>query len=371
VVVSVALDAGKLHFSVRDSGIGIPADKQDRLFKSFSQVDSSTTRNFGGTGLGLAISKRLTELMGGRMWVESEAGKGSVFQFTILFKTVDAQPEATAPAPVRLNGKRLLVVEDHNTNREILTQYTAAWGMKSEAVAMGTDALSLLKRDQAFDVVVIDLQLPDMDAMKLVEEIRRLPGAQNLPIVLLTSVRLRAGDNSASLAGISVFVYKPIRRGQLLDALSRVVDGERQVRRAPTVSEVDKALATRMPLRILLADDNPVNLKVGQAYLLKMGYRAEVATNGIEVLQALERQPYDIVFLDVQMPEMDGYEAARQVCQRWTGSERPRMIAMTGNAMQGDREKCLAAGMDDYVAKPVRPKELESTLIRWGTQANA
>jgi CheY-like chemotaxis protein len=181
----------------------------------------------------------------------------------------------------------------------------------------------------------------------------------------LSSRHLRAGDHAAAALGISVFIYKPIRRAPLLDALSRAVEGRQQAKKAPVVPEMDPTLASRLPLRILLADDNPVNLKVGRAYLEKMGYRVGLVSNGLEVIQSLELQPYDIVFLDVQMPEMDGYETSRLIRRRWK-DERPTLIAMTGNVMEGDREKCLAAGMDDYISKPVRAKELEGILVRWG-----
>jgi len=227
------------------------------------------------------------------------------------------------------------------------------------------EALARLQSNKTFDLAILDQQLPDTDGLKLAEDIRRLPGCQALPLILLTSTRLRAGDTSASALGISVFIYKPIRRSQLIDTLSRALEGRQQHKKTPAISELDGTLAARLPLRILLADDNPVNLKVGRVYLEKMGYRVGMVSNGLEVLQALELQPYDIVFLDVQMPEMDGYEAAREVCRRW-GEQRPRLIAMTGNAMQGDREKCLEAGMDDYITKPIRAKALEAVLISWG-----
>jgi signal transduction histidine kinase len=353
-----------LHFAVRDTGIGIPLDKQDRLFKSFSQVDSSTTRKYGGTGLGLAVSKQLAELMGGKMWVESDEGKGSTFHFTIQLKPAEAGVMEKPSVDLKLAGKKILIVEDNATNNHILAHFGESQGMLPQVAATSAEALTRMQSGETYQLVILDQQLPDMDGRKLAEQIRLLPGCQSLPLILLSSTRLRAGDTSASIVGISVFVYKPIRRSQLLDALGRALGGQEQ-KKAPVIEEFDGAMASRLPLRILLADDNAVNLKVGQAYFKRMGYYPESASNGLEVIAALERQPFDIVFLDVQMPEMDGYEAARQICSRWA-KQRPRMIAMTGNAMQGDREKCLDAGMDDYIAKPIRPKALEAALLRWG-----
>ncbi len=357
-----------VHFSVRDTGIGIPAHKQDRLFKSFSQVDSSTTRQFGGTGLGLAISKRLTEFMGGRMWVESEAGQGSTFHFTIQIKPFAAGPlvpwEAAHP---HLAGRRVLVLEDNDTNRRILTCWLEKFGMRVTTVTTAQEALEQLRQENAFDAAILDFQLPGTDGLSLAAAARKLPGGQLLHLLLLTSVHLRAGDPRAAAAGVSVSIYKPIRPKQLLDALSQSFDRRATSnRKASGALMFDASFASRLPLRILIADDNRVNQKVGSGFLGKLGYRADVVSNGLEVLQALERQPYDLIFLDVQMPEMDGYEAARQLRLRWTGADRPRIIAMTGNAMQGDRENCLQAGMDDYIAKPVRAEDLRAALERWG-----
>jgi signal transduction histidine kinase len=360
-----------LHFSVRDTGIGIPKHKQDRLFKSFSQVDSSTTRQFGGTGLGLVISKRLAEFMGGRMWVESEGENGSTFHFTIHIKPLlDGR---TVPWDVRhpdLARRRVLVFEDNDTNRRILTGWLEVFGMHSTAVTTAHDALERLQHDGPFDAAILDFQAPDMDGLTLAEAVRKLPDGQSVRVLLLTSIHLRAGDPRAARAGVSISIYKPIRPKQLLEALCQSFDRRpMSLRKAPASLAFDPAFASRLPLRLLMADDNRVNQKVGSSFLEKLGYRAEVVGNGLEVLQALERQPYDLVFLDVQMPEMDGYEAARQLRQRWPDAERPRIIAMTGNAMLGDRERCLEAGMDDYIAKPVRIEELRAALERWGRRS--
>jgi signal transduction histidine kinase/HPt (histidine-containing phosphotransfer) domain-containing protein len=359
-----------LHFSVRDTGIGIPLDKQHRLFKSFQQVDASTTRHYGGTGLGLAICRRLSELMGGKVWVESDAGKGSTFHFTIQVKSA----AATAPAPwqtlqPQLSGKRVLVVEDNNTNRQILLHRLKQWGLAAEALGTAAEALAMVANSPPFDAAILDLQLPDVDGLALAGQIRRLQRGADLPILLLSSVRMRGDDVQPLQLGISVFVHKPIRPVQFLEALYRGMGVQLQREKRPPLSPaLDSSFARRFPMRLLLADDNAINVKVGLSVLSKLGYRADVAHNGLEVLKATERAAYDIILLDVQMPEMDGIEAARAICQKWPEPKRPRMIAMTGNALLGDREKCLEAGMDDYISKPVRIGELQATLERWAAR---
>jgi CheY-like chemotaxis protein/nitrogen-specific signal transduction histidine kinase/HPt (histidine-containing phosphotransfer) domain-containing protein len=357
-----------LHFSVRDTGIGIPSDRQHRLFKSFQQVDASTTRHYGGTGLGLAICKRLAELMGGRIWVESDSGQGANFHFTISARAAaaTAPPSWQLPQP-QLTGKRILIVEDNATNRRILTHRIEQWGMVVETAQTGSETLDCMTHSHPFDAVLLDLQLTDVDGFTLAEKVRALPSGRYLPLILLSSVRLRGDDQRPLNTGISVFVYKPIRPAQLLEALCRAQNVQIQREKKPPASPaLDADLARRLPLRLLLADDNPINQKVGLRVLLKLGYRADVANNGLEVLKALEQKAYDILFLDVQMPEMDGLETARQIGQRWPAEKRPRIVAMTGNALMGDRERCLAAGMDDYISKPVRIGELQAAIERWG-----
>ncbi|HWI58943.1 MAG TPA: response regulator, partial [Bacillota bacterium] len=339
-----------LHFSVRDTGIGIPEEKQDRLFRLFQQVDASTTRHYGGTGLGLAICKRLVELMGGRIWVESAAGQGSTFHFTLLAKATAATavPAWQSPQPL-LAGKRLLVVEDNPTNQRLIARRASQWGMTAISANNSREALQLLSQAPPVDVAILDLQLPDLDGLALAEAIRNQPLGAHLPLLLLSSMRLRSDDTRPEQANISVYVHKPIRPSQLLDALCRALSIHLQrEKKAPSAPTLDPHLARRYPVRLLLADDNPINQKVGLSVLQKLGYIADVANNGLEVLKALEQKLYDLLFLDVQMPEMDGLEAARQICQRWPAERRPCIIAMTGNALTGDREKCLAAGMNDY-----------------------
>ena len=359
-----------LHFAVHDTGIGIPIEKQSRLFKSFQQVDASTTRHYGGTGLGLAISKRLAELLGGKIWVDSDAGKGATFHFTISARAAQAStpPSWQGPQP-QLAGKRLLVVEDNATNQRILTHLAAQWGFVLDVAADRNRTLQFLARNKPYDAVLIDLQLPDTNGLSLAEEVRQKTRGQT-SVLLLSSVRRRGEDVRQLEAGTFNLVHKPIRPEQLLEALCSAMSVQLQREKKPPVAPaLDPGLARRLPLRLLLADDNPINQKVGLSVLHKLGYRADLANNGLEVLKALEQKIYDVLFLDVQMPEMDGLEAARKICERWPPEKRPKIIAMTGNALMGDREKCLAAGMDDYISKPVRISELQAALERWGKPA--
>jgi PAS domain S-box-containing protein len=352
----------RLHFAVRDTGIGIPKDRMNRLFESFSQVDASTSRRYGGTGLGLAISKRIVELMDGTMWVESEEGKGSTFHIALTAQ------EAEVPAKIdldgglpKLAGKRILVVDDNATNREIVSRQTRSWGMEPVAVALPSEALALIENGERFDVAALDMLMPEMDGCELARRICRLPNGQELPLVLLTS--LAGLPQARSADEFSVQLTKPVRASQLYNALVSVFTGPELESAAPDTAVGDEVIETSS-LRILLAEDNPVNQKVALKILDKLGYRADVALNGLEVLEALEREPYDVVLMDVQMPEMDGLDASRRICAQWPAESRPRIIAMTANAMIEDREACFAAGMDDYLAKPVRPEELGEALSR-------
>jgi PAS domain S-box-containing protein len=351
----------ELHFAVRDTGIGIPKERIDRLFHSFSQADASTTRRYGGTGLGLAISKRLSELMGGKMWVESAVGTGSVFHFTIKAEMASAtQLDAPGQHP-QLRGKRLLVVDDNAVNREIVKRHASAWGMVPRETGSPSEALKWIRRGDALDVAILDMQMPDMDGLELAREIRRSRAGRVLPLVMLTSLGRRDVDEGLDFVAQ---LTKPIKASQLYEVLMRVF-GEIPEEVSPRGAEAGPSAATVQwtHLKILLADDNAVNQQVALALLAKMGYRADVVVNGEEVLDALARERYDVVLMDVEMPVMDGLEASRRINQQWP-AERPRIIAMTANAMQGDREACLAAGMDDYVSKPIRRAELAAALAR-------
>jgi len=352
----------RLQFAVRDTGIGIPKDRIDRLFESFSQVDASTSRRYGGTGLGLAISKRIVELMDGTMSVDSVEGKGSTFHIELT------APEAKVPEKPGLDdglpmlaAKRILVVDDNATNREIVSRQARSWGMEPVAVERPSQALTLIENGEHFDVAAIDMLMPEMDGWELARRIRRHPNGVELPLVLLTSL---AGISQARPAeGFGIQLTKPVRASQLYNALLSLLTDPSHEPGSPQAA-VDVVASETWSLRILLAEDNPVNQKVALRILGKLGYRADVASNGLEVLAALEREPYDVVLMDVQMPEMDGLDASRRICSRWPAESRPRIIAMTANAMIEDREACFAAGMDDYLAKPVRSEELAAALGR-------
>jgi PAS domain S-box-containing protein len=367
VVVHVAAEPAaassyRLEFAVRDTGVGIPKHRMDRLFASFSQVDASTTRRYGGTGLGLAISKRLVELMGGTMWVESEEGKGSTFHIGLPVEAAEVPTRAAVQSALpQLAGKRILVVDDNATNREIVARHARSWGMEAAAIASPSEALALIGEGEKFDVAVLDLVMPEMDGLALAGEIRRHRDERELPLVLLTSLgRLPQVQSSGEFA---VQLAKPVKASQLYNAL---VNALAEHVRQPEVGEPlpGAGKPATSSLRILLAEDNTVNQKVALRLLEELGYRADVASNGLEALEALERQPYDVVLMDVQMPELDGLDASRRICERWPAEIRPRIIAMTANAMPEDREACFAAGMDDYVAKPIRPDQLGEALSR-------
>jgi PAS domain S-box-containing protein len=351
----------RVHLTVRDTGIGIPPNRIDHLFESFSQGDASTTRRYGGTGLGLAISKRLVELMGGRLWVESEEGNGSVFHIEF---TAAAAPPTRAPfdgTQPQLAGKRLLVVDDNATNREIISRQAQSWGMEAVAFESPSEALALIEAGEHFDVAVLDLVMPEMDGRELAREIQRHRSARELPLLLVTSLGRLPQAREADGLGFAAQLAKPLKASQLYDALMRVFADRDDGRQIPPPSAEDGATKVS-PLRILLAEDSAVNQKVALALLAKLGYRADVVGNGREALTALEQGRYDVVLMDVQMPELDGLDTTRRIHERWPAGERPRVVAMTANAMQEDREACFAAGMDDYVAKPIRPEALAEAL---------
>jgi len=355
--------AHEVAFAVRDTGIGLSNEQMERLFRSFTQADSSTTRRYGGTGLGLAISKRLAELMGGRMWVESEGpGLGATFHFTVV-----ARPAALPASRSRdfvgvqpeLRGKRVLVVDDNATNRRVLALQTAKWGMHSKSATTPKEALAAIESGEPFDVAILDMHMPEMDGLTLARRIRA--ARPKLPLVLFSSLGRREAGDTEEL--FDAALSKPVHQSHLFDTLAGLLTHEaRRDEPAPSAPRLDPAMASRHPLRILLAEDNAVNQKLALRILQQMGYRADVASNGIEAVESVGRQPYDVVLMDVQMPEMDGLEAARRICAQWQAAKRPRIIAMTANAMQGDREQCLDAGMDDYLTKPIRVERLAEAL---------
>jgi signal transduction histidine kinase/DNA-binding response OmpR family regulator len=365
VVVLVCLrsdgDAVQLYFRVRDSGIGIAKDRQQLLFRSFTQADTSTTRQYGGTGLGLAISKRLCELMGGSMWIESELGVGSTFHFLLPAGAASESLPDRQTAPVAiLNGKRVLIVDDNATNRFILTKQLESSGMQARTAASALEALDLLKKDEPFDFAVLDFQLPEMDGVQLASEIRRLPRREDLPLVMLSS-GISGIPRSRPQNLFAAYLSKPIKPRKLLNTLAGIFNGQ-PTADSELVPAIERNLADRIPLRILLAEDNLINQKLAVKMLERIGYFPDLVSNGVEVLEALRRKPYDLVLMDVQMPEMDGVEATRRIRQEWPGDSGPRIVAVTANAFQSDREQCLAAGMDGYVTKPIQFRELQAVL---------
>jgi signal transduction histidine kinase/DNA-binding response OmpR family regulator len=351
----------EVHFAVRDTGIGIPRDRFDRLFQSFSQVDASTTRRYGGTGLGLAISKRLSELMGGRIWAESEVDKGSTFHFTVVAECVP--PLAGVPSSDLASvmaGKRALIVDDNRTNRRILQLQLEKWGLHARETESPAQALEWVRRGDPYDLALIDYQMPGMDGIALARAIRQPPGSRPPALILLSSIGqtlpVAHGD-----AGFAAVLSKPVRLSTLQDRLCEILRGSPGAPPPPGPSPDQPAPAS---LRVLVAEDNPANQQVALRLLERLGHHVDLAASGREALDRLSRSAYDVILMDVHMPEMDGLETARAVCARWPAGERPRIIAMTAEAMEGDRQLCLDAGMDDYVVKPVGLDRLRRALAQ-------
>lgn len=370
-----------LHFQVRDTGTGIPKDKLGLLFQNFTQTDTSISRRFGGTGLGLAICKGLVELMGGQIWAESVEGSGSTFHFKVCLPEAQVAAPTPKPPPEILIGKRLLVVDDNETNRRILSLLGGRWGMQTVLASRPSEALALLKSNQPFDIALFDMLMPEMDGMRLAAEVRKMPSRRAMPIVLLTSIGPRDELLQGANEVFDACLTKPVKPLQLEEALLRVCAPATTAPRpasvvsSPAVPSMDTQLAKRFPFKILVADDNPINLKVACRLLSQMGYKTEVANNGEEALQAVGQQVFDLVFMDLQMPQLDGLEATRRIRQRQTATPRdPRydrkiiIIAMTANAMPGDREKCLGAGMDEYIPKPIQPVKIQTLIELFGKQ---
>lgn len=362
-----AVDEG-LHFSVSDTGIGIPEDKLEILFHSFTQVDTSTTRVYGGTGLGLAISKNLVEMMDGRIWVESEPGVGTTFHFTIQV------PEARIERTVRLHepkpdlaGKRLLIVDDNATNRRILRVQAREWSLVSEETESPLQALEWIREGRHYDVAILDMSMPKMDGIELATKIRDAHANHSLPLILLSSLATYGDVDKAVVENIKFYakLAKPIKPSALLDILMELFASQQQryERRDKGEPDVyDHATAERLPLKILLVDDNRTNQKLGALVLKRLGYTVDIAVNGVEAVNMQKAEHYELILMDIEMPEMDGVDATLAIRNFGRASQHPFIIAMTANAMEGDRERYLRAGMDGYISKPLRMKELISGL---------
>ena len=355
--------AVRLRFIVRDTGIGLTDEDMSRLFQSFSQADSSTTRKYGGTGLGLAISKRLAELMDGGMSVTSGgAGAGSSFEFTIVAPIAELPAEGHrdhSGSQKELRGRRLLIVDDNQTNRRVLALQAAKWGMIPRDTESPTEALRWVHAGDDIDLAIVDMHMRDMDGTELTRRIKQERPA--LPVVLFSSLGGRGDNADPSL--FAGYLTKPVRQSQLFDTLVGIL-GHRDeaVAIAAAKPTLDPGMAALHPLRILLAEDNAVNQKLALRILQQLGYRADLASNGLEAVESVDREIYDVVLMDVQMPQMDGLEASRRIVDA-APNDRPRIVAMTANAMPGDREMCLAAGMNDYIAKPIDAESLVQALL--------
>jgi PAS domain S-box-containing protein len=362
-----------LGFEVRDTGIGIEPKAQARLFRAFSQADGSTTRKYGGTGLGLAISQKLVGLMNGQIRVVSEPGKGSSFSFTAEF---EKQPVALkSVARHDLSGLHVLIVDDNATNREILDHHTRDWKMRSGLAAGGRQALEMLRNESAsdpYELAILDMQMPEMDGLMLATTIKNDPAIASVRLIMLTSLGNQLDADDMKKAGIEACVLKPVKQSRLFSRVAEVMAGHEPLTRKKTQTSTlsmkspvtTPAGPGRKPVRILLAEDNIINQKVALGLLNNIGYGADVAANGLEVLSALDARPYDLILMDCQMPELDGYETTQRIRGRPDAGSM-RIIAMTANAMRGESEKCLEAGMDDYLSKPVRLEALRDMLARW------
>jgi signal transduction histidine kinase/CheY-like chemotaxis protein len=361
-------DEAILHFAVRDTGVGIPLEKQSTIFEAFTQADSSMTRKYGGTGLGLAISSRLVNLMGGKIWVESEPGKGSTFHFTVRIQMQKLSCRKYEPVGAELLRElRVLIVDDNFTNRRVLQEVILAWEMRPTLVESGSEALSALEdahsREMPFSLILLDAQMPGMDGFTFAERIKQDARFKRSLIIMLTSAGLRGDGARCQALNIKAYLTKPIKRSDLLEAIKVAFGTQLAADKEASVVTIHSLRENRGKLRILLVEDNPVNQILAIRLLEKRGHVVEKAGNGKLALQALEKQTFDVILMDVQMPEMDGLQATDQIRRGEAGSTNHiPIIAMTAHAMAGDKEKCLAAGMDGYVSKPLNVDILFSTI---------
>jgi signal transduction histidine kinase/CheY-like chemotaxis protein len=374
VVVRVSLHKSSgpgvaVQFEVSDTGIGLSPEEQAKVFSTYSQVDSSTTRRHGGTGLGLAIARMLTQLMGGEIGVESEKGGGSRFWFTALFRDAEGKGRATRQA-IDLSGTFVAVVDDNRTNRTILERYLGSWGMRERSFSSGPDALremrDLAHGEDGFDVAIVDMMMPGMDGAAVAAEIRNDQMLKDVVVILLTS----AGQGEVPVPGVDAELIKPVRASQLFDILHTKL-AERSARAEKTLADLERGEPdpSRRKARVLVVEDNAANLKLTVRLVERLGYLADVAANGADAISMIERTDYDAVLMDCQMPEMDGYEATKQIRRAEKSLRHLPIVAMTADALSGDREKCLAAGMDDYISKPIKLHVVAAVLGRWLTKS--
>jgi len=385
IVLSVALDANvnsetegrestqRLHFQIRDTGIGIPASLMNRLFKPFSQVDASITRHYAGTGLGLAICKRLVDLMEGEIWVESIEGEGSSFHFTLSFPPASpSQYEYLHKPHDELRARQILIVDDNENSCKVLTEHARDWGMQVSETQLPQQALEWIEKHKKFDIALLDNNMPEMSGDQLAAAIQGKSKGISIPVVLLTSFGTHETEPNPT---VKTRLNKPVKPAQLFEVIVNILSGKPLTSSAEThelTARFDPGLGTEFPMEILLAEDNPNNQKLALLALRRLGYEADLSRNGVEVLDKLKDRAYDVILMDIQMPEMDGLEVTRRIRQQTKSESRPWIVAMTANAMQGDREVCLEAGMNDYVGKPIRIEKLVTALKRgWSSITQA
>ena len=364
----------KLRFSVKDTGIGIPEDKIDSLFSAFSQVDTSTTRKYGGTGLGLAISKRLVEIMGGEIWVESEAGKGSTFHFTIITEeSTEANWNLATHFGIKipqLKNMNVLIVDDNATNRNILTLQCRKWGLVVHSTEDHTAAIAKMKSDISFNLVLLDMCLPEKTGIDIATEIRKID--QKVPIILLSSIDKPDGIEFPGKL-FSAFLPKPIKQKNLFKTIMKavskpedsIIKKDDKKTEINYKSKINSDFALEYPFKILIAEDNIINQKLADKVMAKMGYKITIVNNGIEAVEYVKTGNYNLVLMDCQMPEMDGYDATGEIRKMQGDIKNIPIIAMTANAMEGDKEKCLQAGMSDYISKPIKIQNIQDILKKW------
>jgi signal transduction histidine kinase/DNA-binding response OmpR family regulator len=378
VVVSVKLisenkDQVTLRFEVRDTGIGIPENRQEEIFASFTQADGSTTRKYGGTGLGLSISKQLVEIMGGKLSLESKVGKGSCFWFNVPLDKQKDSKEVTPTLPIDIRSMHILVVDDNKSYRTILIKMLESFGYSAEAVENGSEALDVLKREacqeRSFDLVLLDMLMPDMNGEQTLKAIKNEQKIKDIPVIILTTVGVRGDVARLKALGCSGYLVKPVKQSELYDAIINVMGiqkKEKDEKVQPVVTRHTVAEQKRRVIRILLAEDNPTNQKLAVAILNRVGYNnIDIVKNGREVIEAMKQNNYQMILMDVQMPEMNGFEATKAIRKIESKKERIPIIAMTAHAMKGDREQCIKSGMDDYISKPIEPQVLIDTIKKW------